>query len=258
MKSNTTDPNFKTFSNDELYVKFAETKDIAIRNDLMVRNQPLVNYILGKYYSPGRINEETRKELIQEGSIGLLHAIEGFDHTLGFKFSTYATWWIKQAVNNYLLNVNPAIRVPSHIKAAQNKLAKRLKLTNKDLVDIYDIDPREYDLSPKMLKSIQSAIKTRYVTSLQNPAYSDDAGTTATLEDLVPCENTAAASENIDQELVTNAIKTALGCMSEKRRLILLLRYDVIQESDVPKKRLCKAKKLKATKKMKATRKMTQ
>jgi len=52
VKTNT-DPALKDFSNDELYQKFAETKDVAIRNDLMVRNQPLVSYILKKYYSPG-------------------------------------------------------------------------------------------------------------------------------------------------------------------------------------------------------------
>jgi len=169
-------------------------------------------------------------------------------------FLTGNTWWIKQAVNNYLLNINPVIRVPSHIKAAQNKLAKKLKLTNKDLVDIYDIDPKEYDISPKMLRSIQSAIKSRHVSSLQNPAYLDDDGT-STMEDLVPCKNTSAASENIDQELVSNAIKDALKSMSEKRRLILLLRYDVIQEADVPKRKLAKAKKMKMQKKTRAGRK---
>jgi len=231
------DPKYEQYSNEELYVQFADEQDIQIRNELMVRNQPLVTYILGKYYSNGRVPEETRKELLQEGAIGLLHAIEGFDHTLGFKFSTYATWWIKQAVNNYLINVNPIIRVPSHIKAAQNKLLKKLKLTKKDLHDISDIDPADYELSPKMLKSIQAAIKSRQISSLHKPMVfaGSDGSDVKTLEDMVADEDAEQCDTRLDREVITEAVKNALKAMPEKRRLILLLRYDVIQEKDVPK-----------------------
>lgn len=231
-KAPTTPP--LTPTNEELYKKFADNKeDISIRNELMVRNQPLVTFVLNKYYSTGNINFETRTELLQEGCIGLLHAVEGFDHTLGFKFSTYAVWWIKQAINNYLINVNPIIRVPTHIKAAQNKLLKKLRLTNQDLYDISDINPRDYDLSEKMLGSIQSALQSKQITSFNKPLYAD--GELSTLESILPDDNESNEPDcNIDRELVVLAIKNALKAMPEKRRLILLLRYDVLKEKDVP------------------------
>lgn len=231
-------PEYESQSNDALYKVYAETKDVNVRNELMVRNQPLVTYILNKYYSNNGITEETRKELQQEGCIGLLQAIEGFDHTLGFKFSTYATWWIKQAVNNYLINVNPIIRVPSHIKAAQNKLMKKLKLSKKDLYDISDINPQDYDISEKMHRSILSAISSRQVSSMSTPisrANTNESG--ATLEDIIPDNTSDVCDQNIDRELMIGAMKNALKAMPEKRRLILLLRYDVIKAKDIPKQR---------------------
>lgn len=231
-------PELKSQSNELLYKLYAETKDVNIRNELMIRNRPLVTYIINKYYSNNNITEETRKELQQEGCIGLLQAIEGYDHTLGFKFSTYATWWIKQAVNNYLINVNPIIRVPSHIKAAQNKLMKKLKLSKKDLYDISDINPEDYDISEKMHRSILSAISSRQISSLNTPiskANTDES--CATLEDVVSDNTSEVCDQSIDRELVIGAMKNALKAMPEKRRLILLLRYDVIKSKDIPKQR---------------------
>jgi RNA polymerase sigma factor (sigma-70 family) len=225
-------------TNDDLFVKYAEAEEgklkTKIRNELTVRNQTLVTFILNKYYAPGRIPMETKQELIQEGSIGLLHAIEGFDHTLGFKFSTYATWWIKQAINNYLINVNPIIRVPSHIKAAQNKLLKRMRAGGLELKDVTDVKATDYDLSPKMLRSVQSALRSKQVSSLSAPCYKDSDGC-ETVGDRLEDESLVPSTEALDGETIVAAMKSALLAMPEKRRLILLLRYGVINEQDLIK-----------------------
>jgi RNA polymerase sigma factor (sigma-70 family) len=230
-------------TNHELFKMYAEEKDLRVRNELAIRNQRLVTFILKKYYSHGRIPEETRKELLQEGTIGLLSAIEGYDHKLGFKFSTYATWWIKQAVNNYLINVNPIIRVPGHIKAAQNRLLKELKLRKEDITNLLDIEAKDFDISEKMLNSINSAIRSRHVTSLQNPiGKAADAG--STLEDLIPSSQPESETDDVgrgahgrdfDQKIMIRVVKEALKAMPEKRKLILLLRYGVIKEKDLKK-----------------------
>lgn len=234
---------YEQYSNEELYVKYAETKNQDIRNELILRNQPLVTYILNKYYSSNGLNEETRKELVQEGYIGLYHAIEGYQPSLGFKFSTYSCWWIRQSINNYLININPIIKIPSHIKAAQNKLQKQLKIENKNFVsDLYSIDPKDYSMTKKMLKSIKSAVSSKQVTSLNKPLYIDDTGgpgAMTTLEDVLPDtnnENNNNQDFNLDQKTIVGVVKDALKNMPEKRRLILLLRYNIINESDVIKK----------------------
>lgn len=234
MKTTTNKEKYKDYTNDDLYKQYADTKDVNIRNELVVRNQPLVNYVIGKYYFNRNLPEETKQEIHQEGCLGLLQAIEGYDHTLGFKFSTYAVWWIKQAVNNYLINIRPVIRVPNHVKAAQNKLQKRLELDDKSIRDLSDINPSEYDISEKMLRSIESALKSRQVTSLNKPKKWDDSGSTSTLEDCIEDE-TSVYDENIDSSLLVNAMKKALKAMPKKRRLILLLRYNIIDENVIKK-----------------------
>jgi RNA polymerase primary sigma factor len=216
--------NFENITNYDLFKQYFTNKNIKVRNELLLRNQPLVTFIVNKYYSSNKIPRETREELLQEGSIGLLSAIDGFDYRKGFKFSTYATWWIRQAVNNYLININPIIKVPSHIRSIQNKLMKKFNEENKDLSEINDIEDNstiDMPISNKMLNSVKSAMKSKQVTSLQRPIYND--GELTTLEDVLP-SGESSFDTDIDKEIMVKTVKEALKAMPEKRRLILLLR----------------------------------
>jgi RNA polymerase primary sigma factor len=237
---------YSGYTSTELFKMFAaDKKNIPIRNELASRNQALVVYILKKYYASRKVSPETREELIQEGMVGLLSAIEGFDHTLGFKFSTYSSWWIKQAINNYLINVNPIIRVPGHIRAEQNKLFKELRLQNKDVADILNMTDEEagdYGLSKKMLKSIKCAIKSKHVAFMQTPPWLDHSGSAGetTLEDSISSEHNSldpgedSGREHVlDKKIMLSVAKETLRSMPEKRKLILLLRYGVIDEADL-------------------------
>lgn len=236
--------NIKTATNDELYFDYFDNgkTNLAIRNELAVRNQPLVTYILNKYYSGSKLSYDEKQELIQEGYLGLLNAIEGYNPHLGFKFSTYSSWWVRQAINNYLINVNPIIRVPNHIKSAQIKLMKKLKIENKSYVDMGDLDPEKYDISHKMLNSINSAFKTKMVDSLSSPAYHGGLNTgdeRVTLEERISSEDflesngSCGTETSMDVEILVEAFKEALKIMPEKRRMILLLRFDVLNESNI-------------------------
>jgi len=235
---------FSEYASPELFKMFAaDKKNVLIRNELASRNQALVIYILKKYYSARKVSAEIREELIQEGMIGLLSAIEGFDHTLGFKFSTYGTWWIKQAINNYLINVNPIIRVPGHIKAEQSKLFKELKLQNKDIADIADMTDEEatdYNISKKMLKSIKCAIRSKHITSLQAPITHQTYSVESTVQDCISSDHNSldpgedSGREHIlDKRIMLSVAKETLRSLPEKRKLILLLRYGVIDEHDL-------------------------
>lgn len=222
---------FEAATNYDLFKKYHENKNLKVRNELLLRNQPLVTFIVNKYYSSTKIPRDTREELFQEGSIGLLSAIDGFDYRKGFKFSTYATWWIRQAVNNYLININPIIKVPSHIRSIQNKLMKKFNEENKNISEINDLgakDKQELQISEKMLNSVKSAMKSKQVTSINKPIYND--GELTTLEDVLPSNNHTFDTD-MDKEIMVKTVKEALKAMPEKRRLILLLRYDVINKN---------------------------
>lgn len=228
--------------NIRLFEEYAKNKDnLELRNELALLNRPLISYTLKKYYLADTPHE-TKRELEQEGNIGLLAAINGFDYTRGYQFSTYALWWIRQAINNYLLNVNPIIRVPSHIRAAQSKLQKELNLTNNHqglLETLGALEPKDYNMSDKAFKSIKSAIKSRQIVSLNKPLITSSSkfypgSQSTTLESTLESE-TAGYEFRPDNSVLLSAVKTALESMPLKRKLILLLRYDVIEEKEVKK-----------------------
>jgi DNA-directed RNA polymerase sigma subunit (sigma70/sigma32) len=118
----------QTNENDlELFKRYQTTKildengkiirtDQKLRNDLAKRNAKLVTFVINKFYSKKQKHKELRSDLLQEGHLGLFDAIDGFKPELGFKFSTYATWWIRQSVNSFLLDDEPMLHIPSHIR----------------------------------------------------------------------------------------------------------------------------------------------
>lgn len=217
--------------NGTLFKQYSIKQTHDVREKIILNNRSLVGFIIRKHYSSPKITDELRQELVQEGMIGLMQAVEKFNVALGYKFSTYATWWIRQAVNNYLINVNPIIRVPSHIRAAQIKLTKFLAQTEKDLQTITDKEIKELQMTPKMLRSVKSAINSRQCLSLSMPLKKGD-GDSGCLEDVIRC-NKPEADSPIDQDTMIKAVKNALKGMTEKRRTILLLRYGVIKQQDV-------------------------
>lgn len=219
---------------EEMFFEYYRTKDAKVRKTLATKNQPLVTFIVNKYYSSKAQHKTLREDLLQEGNIGLLYAIEGFDPNRGFKFSTYATWWIRQAVNNYLINVEPTIHVPSHVRTAQNKLVKQLKEENtefQDLIANAGINDTKVDgFTDKMLSSINSAVSSRYVRSLDEPT--GTFGNETIGDQLV--EESPGADSKIDHGLMIDFVRNALKELSIRERLIILLRFDVISEEDVP------------------------
>lgn len=298
----------------ELYIKGGR-KDIKLRNEIVIKNQALISYILTKYFPSGPtshtfgygyISEDLRKELFQEGTLGLLAAIEGYNPALGYKFSTYSGWWLRQAINNYLTNINPIIKIPSHIRAAQSKLFKELKLQKKDVASIlffnedeynqnydYDTDEnnktskktggtndnngkkkkskkkeRKYGVTEKMLSSIGSALKSKQIISLSAPSVSPGAdpsdgnycledilfkteqgaihlggssgggrvGTAGSGRTAIGGESSSSSSSvfhKMDKEQLTAIVGGVLENMSEKKKMILLLRYGILEEKDL-------------------------
>ena len=221
---------------DNLFFDYFQKKDSKTRQILAIKNQPLVTFIVNKYYSSKPQHKALREDLLQEGNIGLLSAIEGFDPTKGFKFSTYATWWIRQAVNNYLINIEPTIHVPSHVRTAQNKLVKQLKEENtefQELIKTSSISSIKMDgFTDKMLNSINSAVSSKHLKSLDEPVHPNAQDSKLLSDELY--DSNPSADNKFDYSLLIGFVKEALETLPIRERLIILLRFDVIEEKDIP------------------------
>ena len=101
-------------------VREATLRGRAARSDMLKANLRLVSTLVDRWYRPGTSLQ--RADLIQEGNIGLMRAVEKFDPHRGFKFSTYATWWIRQSVNRAISEHSRNVRVPGHVQEAQAKI----------------------------------------------------------------------------------------------------------------------------------------
>ena len=219
---------------DQIFFDYAASRTLPMRNEIVKKNQALVTYIVNKYYSNRKDHKNVREDLLQEGTIGLLSAIEGFKPELGYKFSTYATWWIRQAVNNYLLNVEPMIHVPSHVRTANNKLVRKLKEEN-ILYQDFILNYKDAKYTDKMMESISCAMKSKNISSLDEPlrGHRSGDGDAPTLKDVL-----SNSEDNKDNEVellfdggtILHMLKKSLLKLSERERNILLLRFDVIKK----------------------------
>lgn len=212
-------------------------QDMNLRNILTNRNCKLVTYVVNKFYNKKSDHKQIRDDLLQEGNFGLISAVEKFDPHRGFKFSTYATWWIRHAINNYLLSLDPHLHVPSHIRTAQNKVLKTMKDKKMGFKDLVEENAEELGVSEKMLESINASLKSKWISSVDEVVSSshNDGREKTTLKDLIVNPEAVASDSITDYRTLIGVVKRGLQTLSERERNIILLRYDVIQTVE-PKK----------------------
>lgn len=209
--------------------------DQKLRNVLVSRNIKLVTFIVNSFFSKKKEHQRIREDLIQEGTFGLLSAVEKFDPSKGFRFSTYASWWIRHAIHNYFISLEPQIYVPSHIRTAQNKTLQAMKEKNLTFDDLVPSRAVELGVSEKMLASVNASLKSTWISSMDVVAQAKqgERGPGLSIKESLIDESNVEIDAAADHHTLVNIVKRALLKLSERERTIILLRFNVIGEQHI-------------------------
>lgn len=207
------------------YSQAIEAGDDRARQRMIEHNLRLVISIARRYQNRGRDMED----LVQEGNIGLMKAVEKFDWKRGFRFSTYASWWIRQAITRDIMSNNRNIRIPAHIRGMSYKIFRVMESYRRE----FGVDPSSSEIATMLnikeddVVTVMDAIRTEY--SLDAIPVGKD-GEMRPLSEVMADDNAIDPAETIGQRQVMEIVRRALATLTPKEEQVMRLRFGLTED----------------------------
>lgn len=217
----------------ELFSQYALTKDPKIREKLIKSNLKLVVSVAKHYYYKTKINAADFLDLIQDGNEGLLKAIEKYDVTLGFKFSTYASWWIRQGITRALFSNYKTVRIPVHMADFVNKITKYVNEENimfgekpcvEELAEYFNVSEEKINLALEIIYNTPVSLEARV---------SEESNTT--ILDYMKDESVNVEKEYIEKQIYKDLRETMKNMLKPREYFVVSCRFGIVNEvNDCP------------------------